>query len=434
MTVLFTDVVDSTSLGAALDPEVMRAVMRRYFDTVRTIVERHGGTVEKLIGDAAMAAFGIPQQHEDDALRAVRAADELRQAITGLNADLEREHGVAIQIRTAINTGEVVSGDPSSGQPFATGNAINVAMKLHEAALPAEILLGPTTQRLVRESVATEPVEPVELGGSLGRLTAHRLVALADTAGRPTAGARRIRRSARTSSHGLGRPSSTRATERRSRVLTVLGDAGVGKSRLVKELASGLGDEATFVVGPVPLLRRRSDLPPSRRDRSPGCTEAPALDDRLAPGRRRGRGAGRGAAHRADRRDGGRRLDRRDLLGSPAPVRGARPGTTARGRARGRALGRADAARPGRVPGELDLGCPGARSLPRAPEPARGTRRAGVALHRRRRSSFTRSPRRSPGSSSPSSSARGSSRMRSRPGSWKPPRETPCSSSSCTPT
>ena len=117
--------------------------MRRYFDTVRTIVERHGGTVEKFIGDAAMAVFGIPQQHEDDALRAVRAADELRQAITGLNTDLEQGHGVAIQIRTAINTGEVVAGDSaSSGQPFATGSALNIAMRLHEAALPAEILLG----------------------------------------------------------------------------------------------------------------------------------------------------------------------------------------------------------------------------------------------------------------------------------------------------
>ncbi len=93
VTILFTDLVDSTSLSAALDPEVMRAVMRRYLDSVRTIIERHGGTLEKLIGGAAMAAFGIPQQHEDDALRAVRAASELREAITALNEDLQRDHG-----------------------------------------------------------------------------------------------------------------------------------------------------------------------------------------------------------------------------------------------------------------------------------------------------------------------------------------------------
>src|SRR5262245_65915160 len=118
---LMTDVVDSTGLGAALDPEVMRTVMSRYFDSVRTIVERHGGTVEKFVGDAAMATFGIPQQHEDDALPAVRAATELQQALSTLNADLQRDHGVAIQIRTAINTGEVVAGHSASGEPSATG-------------------------------------------------------------------------------------------------------------------------------------------------------------------------------------------------------------------------------------------------------------------------------------------------------------------------
>jgi DNA-binding SARP family transcriptional activator len=248
VTVLFTDVVDSTGLGAALDPEVTRAVMGRYFDTVRTIVERHGGTVEKFIGDAAMAAFGVPQQHEDDALRAVRAADELRQAITGLNVEIEREHGVAIQIRTAINTGEVVSGDTASGQPFATGSAVNIAMRLHEAALPAEILLGPTTHRLVRNAAATEPVEPVDLGGSLGPIHPHRLVFLAETAGlRPLGSAALVgRRSELAQLRGVF---DQARGENRSRVLTILGDAGVGKSRLVKEFASSLGDEATFVVG-----------------------------------------------------------------------------------------------------------------------------------------------------------------------------------------
>src|SRR4029450_11227971 len=95
------------------------------------------------------------QQHEDDALRAVRAATEFGQAISSLNVELEREHRVTIQIRTAINTGEVVSGDPSSGQPFATGAAISIAMRLHEAALPAEILLGPTTDQVGSETAAT---------------------------------------------------------------------------------------------------------------------------------------------------------------------------------------------------------------------------------------------------------------------------------------
>jgi len=248
VTVLFTDVVDSTSLGAALDPEVTRAVMRRYFDSVRTIVERHGGTVEKFIGDAAMAVFGVPQQHEDDALRAVRAAAELQHAISGLNTELEQEHGVTIQIRTAINTGEVVSGDSASGQPFATGVAINVAMRLHEAALPAEILLGPTTNQLVRGTAATEPVEPVELGGTLGRTPAHRLVILDEISGvRPPGHASFVGRTDELAQLA-GAFEQVRA-QNRSQVLTVLGDAGVGKSRLVAELGERLGDDARFVVG-----------------------------------------------------------------------------------------------------------------------------------------------------------------------------------------
>ena len=248
VTVLFTDVVDSTSLGAALDPEVTRAVMRRYFDSVRTIVERHGGTLEKFIGDAAMAVFGVPQQHEDDAIRAVRAAAELHHAIIGLNTELEREHSVTIQIRTAINTGEVVAGDSASGQPFATGVAINVATRLQEAALPAEILLGPATHQLVRNVAATEPVEPVQLGGSLGRTSAYRLVALSELSGvRPQGGASFVGRSDELAR--LERAFDQARAESQSVVLTVLGEAGVGKSRLVAEFAERLGDDARFVVG-----------------------------------------------------------------------------------------------------------------------------------------------------------------------------------------
>ena len=248
VTILFTDVVDSTGLGAALDPEVMRAVMSRYFDSVRTIVERHGGTVEKFIGDAAMAAFGIPQQHEDDALRAVRAAVELRQAISALNADLQRDHGVAIQIRSAINTGEVVAGHSASGEPFATGHAINVGMKLHESALPAEIVLGPVTQSLVRDVVATESVDEVEIGGAVGSMSAHRVVSVAGSAeARRPGGAELVGR--REQLARLGEAFEQARSENRSRVLIILGEAGVGKSRLVREFTSSLGDGARVVAG-----------------------------------------------------------------------------------------------------------------------------------------------------------------------------------------
>jgi class 3 adenylate cyclase len=248
VTLLFTDVVDSTSLSATLDPEVMRGVMKRYFDTVRTIVERHGGTVEKFIGDAAMAAFGIPQLHEDDALRAVRAADELREAMTGLNTELERDHGLAIQIRTAIDTGEVIAGDPASGQTFATGTTVNIAMRLHQAALPGETLVGAATEQLVRAAVTTEQVEPVELGGALGRVSAFRVTSLAE---QPDL---RIRPDAplvgRTDELARLREAFEEVrNKRRSRVLTILGEAGVGKSRLAGEFATSLESEARPVVG-----------------------------------------------------------------------------------------------------------------------------------------------------------------------------------------
>src|SRR5947199_7635911 len=124
VTVLFCDVTGSTALGEKIDPESLRQVMSRYFETAKAIVERHGGTVEKFIGDAVMAVFGVPAVHEDDALRAVRAADELRGSLSSLNGELEREYGVSLQLRTGINTGEVVTG---TAERLATGDAVNVA-------------------------------------------------------------------------------------------------------------------------------------------------------------------------------------------------------------------------------------------------------------------------------------------------------------------
>ena len=176
VTVVFSDVTGSTALGEQLDPESLRRVMGRYFDEMKTVVESHEGTVEKFIGDAVMAVFGIPVLHEDDALRAVRAAAEMRARLAALNEELERDWGVTIAVRTGVNTGEVVAGDGSEGQRFATGDAVNVAKRFEEAAPPGEILLGETTFRLVRDAVEVEPTEPLGLKGKSEAVQAYRLV------------------------------------------------------------------------------------------------------------------------------------------------------------------------------------------------------------------------------------------------------------------
>src|SRR5918992_1221091 len=139
VTVLFSDVIASTALGEGLDPETLRGLLARYFETAKDVVERHGGTVEKFIGDAVMAVFGVPTLHEDDAWRAARAAAALRDAITSLNDDLAREYGTRLALRIGVNTGEVVTG---TDERLATGDAVNLAARLEQAAAPNEILLG----------------------------------------------------------------------------------------------------------------------------------------------------------------------------------------------------------------------------------------------------------------------------------------------------
>src|SRR5437773_8096611 len=140
VTVLFCDVTGSTALGESVDPEALRGLLARYFERMKTIVERHGGTVEKFIGDAVMAVFGAPVAHEDDALRAVRAGAEMRAALPELG----------VQARIGVNTGEVVTG---TEERLATGDAVNVAARLEQAAAAGEILIGEETLALVRDEI-----------------------------------------------------------------------------------------------------------------------------------------------------------------------------------------------------------------------------------------------------------------------------------------
>jgi class 3 adenylate cyclase/tetratricopeptide (TPR) repeat protein len=230
VTVLFCDVAGSTALGERLDPEALRMLMSSYFDVARAAIERHGGTLEKFIGDAVMAVFGVPTVREDDALRAVRAAQELRDA-------------VEIDVRIGVNTGPVVTG---SGDALVTGDAVNVAARLEQAAEPGEVLLGAETYSLVRDAVDAELLPPLEAKGKAAPLTAYRLgavtgdVAVARRADAPLVGRGRERRL-------LADAWERSRSERASALFTILGTAGVGKSRLSSEFLGGL--EATVVHG-----------------------------------------------------------------------------------------------------------------------------------------------------------------------------------------
>ncbi|MGZ4190034.1 MAG: adenylate/guanylate cyclase domain-containing protein, partial [Actinomycetota bacterium] len=247
VTILFCDVTGSTAMGEKLDPESLRNVMSRYFDEMRAVIESHGGTVEKFIGDAVMAVFGVPVLHEDDALRAVRAAAEMRETLERLNADLERDWGVRIQTRTGVNTGEVVAG--TGNQTMATGDAVNTAARLEQHAQPGEILLGDTTYRLVRHAVVVAPAEPIAAKGKAEPLTAFRLVRTGDAAadaGRrmdsPLVG--------RVNELALVEQAFERAVRERSCALfTIFGSAGVGKSRLTQEVVRSVEARATVSRG-----------------------------------------------------------------------------------------------------------------------------------------------------------------------------------------
>jgi class 3 adenylate cyclase/tetratricopeptide (TPR) repeat protein len=249
VTVLFIDATSSTALGERLDPESLRAVMTRYFEVMREVIEFHGGSVEKFIGDAVMAVFGVPAVHEDDALRACRAALEIHERLLALDGAIRAERGASVEWRMGINTGEVVAGDAAAGQRIVTGDPVNVAARLEGAAQPGEILLGAETEALVRGDVTAEPVEPLTLKGKAEAVPAWRLAAVSGTVGRrqrpleaPMVGRRRPLRL-------LEEAYREAVEERVCHLFTVLGVAGVGKSRLVEEFVGQLDGPVRVASG-----------------------------------------------------------------------------------------------------------------------------------------------------------------------------------------
>ena len=249
VTVLFCDIVGSTQLAERLDPETLSRVMRGYFDRMRAIIERYGGTVAKFIGDAVLGVFGVPLSHEDDALRAVRAADEMRRDLERLNVELDEHWGVVLQTRIGINTGEVLVGAFGSDEGIAIGDALNLGARLEQQADPGDILLGEASYALVRQAVEIEPLEPFPVRGKAIPVRAYRLLRVM-TSAEPLPGHRKAPLVGR-GHHLRTLETSFRAAvgERRCRLAAVMGEPGIGKSRLVEELAELLSPEAEVLRG-----------------------------------------------------------------------------------------------------------------------------------------------------------------------------------------
>jgi class 3 adenylate cyclase/tetratricopeptide (TPR) repeat protein len=251
VTVVFADLVDSTSLGERLDAESLPFVLRRYYEAARRPLEQHGGKVEKFVGDAVMAVFGVPVLHEDDALRAVTAAVGLLEALDVLNADLEREWSVSLLVRVGVNTGEVLVSESADHETPILGDTVNVAARLEQAAEPGEIVIGDPTYRLVRHAVLAEPLTGLALKGKNLSVDAWRLLEVDPEP----------QRHARVDAPMVGREQELgmlhsvferTITTRRCHLMTWRGDAGVGKTRLIDEFERAAAARATVLRGRCP--------------------------------------------------------------------------------------------------------------------------------------------------------------------------------------
>ena len=235
-TVLFIDIVNSTDIVTGADPEIVRRRVTEFFEAVSRCVTMHGGIVEKFAGDAVLAAFGIPQAHEDDAERAARAALAMRTEVAELG----------LEARIGIEAGELVV-DETADSSFVTGEAVNMAARLQQAASPGEILLGPTAHRLAASSLVVEDAGPLELRGLGAALRAWRVVDALEGRARPV-GPRAPLVGRETELELLGNTFARTARDGRAHLFTIYGEPGVGKSRLTREFVDGV-ERASILTG-----------------------------------------------------------------------------------------------------------------------------------------------------------------------------------------
>jgi class 3 adenylate cyclase len=258
VTILFADVAGSTELGEQFDPERLQEVLDSYFEAMRREVEAEGGTVEKFIGDAVVAAFGVPIAHEDDPTRALRAALRMRRSLERLNGSLEVEHAIRLAMRIGVNTGEVVvRASPGPEEGFVTGDAVNVAARLEQGAEHGQILVGERTARAAHGMTFKE-LGPLALKGKQQAVRAYQLldeeVTEPRTAQRTDARLYRTPMVGRTAELTMVKSVFDRCVaDRRPQLVTVYGDAGVGKTRLVEEFAAW----ATVLPQPPFMIRGR---------------------------------------------------------------------------------------------------------------------------------------------------------------------------------
>ncbi len=245
VTVVFADLVASTALQEKLDAEAARRIMARFYDRMRAVIEAHGGSVQKFIGDAVVAAFGVPELREDDALRAVRAAAGMVAALEELGDELEHGWGVRLQMRTAVNTGELVVSD----EGILIGDTMNTAARLEQAAAAGEVLVGEPTWRLVHHAAELEPLPELELRGKAVPVRAWRLVSVARADRRRTAAVDvpLVGRSDELARLQAAFDGALAARE--CRLVTVMGSPGVGKTRLAREFDAAVADVASVVEG-----------------------------------------------------------------------------------------------------------------------------------------------------------------------------------------